>query len=175
MVNTSNPSSRHRLHSSIPPVNAIPITESITHTPNASSGPHVVDSSSKLVSMGWLLHTLPHHNLQMPLRHRYEAIIPLHIRLRGPTVRNVEATEEVCGDEVQFRVGEIDARTRPRAPRKGHEFPLHFPRSAGGAVCEPALGLECLGVLEGARVLVVDVAAAGDGGLYRARWLADIA
>lgn len=101
----------------------------------------------------------------MPPRHRHEAVIPPHIRLRGAAVRHVEPTEEVRGDEVQFRPGEIAARARPRAPRKGHEFRLHrFPRFGVG---EPARGLECLRVREGVGVLVVDVAAGGDEGLWR--------
>lgn len=102
----------------------------------------------------------------MPLRHRRQAVLPLHIRVRGAGVGNVETTVEVRDDEVEFGVGEIDADARPRALGKRHEFGVHLARSAGGRG-EPALGTEGLGVGEGVRVLVVDVGAGRDDGLSR--------
>ena len=110
--------------------------------------------------------TLPQHDLQMPLGHRHKAVIPLHVRVRGTPVRNLETTIEVREDEVELCVREIDADAHARAPREGQEFILHFPRVAGG-ICEPAFGPERLGVFEGVRVLVVDVAAGSDAGLGR--------
>lgn len=52
----------------------------------------------------------------MPLGHRHEVVIPLHIRVRGTPVRNLETTIEVREDEVELRVGEIDADAHARAP-----------------------------------------------------------
>ena len=45
----------------------------------------------------------------------WEAVIPYHVRGRRAGVGNVEPTHDVREDEVEFRVGEIDANARPRA------------------------------------------------------------
>ena len=55
------------------------------------------------------------------------------------------------GDEVELRISEVHANTRPRAPRKGDEFAVQFPRISG-RILKPALGLKCLGIFEGVRV-----------------------
>ena len=55
------------------------------------------------------------------------------------------------GGEVELRVSEVYANTRPRAPRKGDEFTFHFPRISG-RILKPALGLKRLGIFEGVRV-----------------------
>ena len=79
-----------------------------------------------------------------------EVVVPFHIRGRRAHVRKLEPAEEMCDEEVELRVSEVDANARPRAPRKGDEFAFHFPRISGRV--EPALGLKCLGVFEGVRV-----------------------
>ena len=100
----------------------------------------------------------------MPLERDHKGILPFHIRVRGPGIGEIETTEEVSGDEVEFRVGEIDADARSRAFRKRHEVTLQF-LLIGGCDVEPALWAEGFGVCEDVWVVMVDVGAGGNGGL----------
>ena len=79
-----------------------------------------------------------------PERYR-KGILPLHIRVRGAGIAKIETTEEIGGDEVEFRISEIDPDARSRAFRKRHEFALEF-FLIGGCDVEPALWAEGLGI-----------------------------
>lgn len=109
--------------------------------------------------------TLPQHNFQIPPGNRREAVNPLHILVRSARILNLESTEEMGDEEVEFCISKIDADTRPRAPGKGNESTLHFLLVTVGGIGKPALGLECLRIFEGVRVLVVDVCAGRNNGL----------
>ena len=102
----------------------------------------------------------------MSLLHRHDAIIPLHIPIRSPIIQNLETTKQVRDHEVQFRVRDINPNTRPRASRERDELILHFPQVAGG-ICQPALRPECIGIVKGMRIVVVDIATGGDECLER--------
>ena len=58
----------------------------------------------------------------MPPERNRKRIFPLHIRLGRAGIAEIEAAEEVSGDEVEFRVGEIDADASSRTFRERHEF-----------------------------------------------------
>ena len=117
------------------------------HNRNASSNSH-----NRLVKSrgqdGRLLHTLPHTSLQMPPERDRKVVFPLHIRVCGAGIGEIETTEEVSGDEIEFRIGEIDADTRSRAFRKRHESAFQF-FLIGGCDVEPALWAEGLRICEG--------------------------
>ena len=66
---------------------------------------------------------------------------------------------------MEYCVGEITANAHPRALRERHVETFHFLYVTGG-LGKPAVGPEGPGVFEDVRVVVVDVAAGRDDGLW---------